>query len=140
VNLSTTTTEQLKFTLMLGKKVRLLDGGIGIAGRFGIIESTGGLGADLGLLQDRLVLSVDAFDAYRNKYPRLRGTLQYGIWNHNLYVVGGADDLLNYTRARGVGVGGFDWFVGANLVFNDEDLKSLLLFGGGFLAGAASQK
>jgi len=139
-SLTTTTTEQLKFTLNLGKKIRLMDGAVDFAGRFGIIESTGGFGGDLGLFNDRLVLSVDVFDAYRNKFPRVRGTMQYAVWNRNLFLVGGADDLLNYTRARGVGVGGFDWFLGGSLVFNDEDLKSLLLFGGGFLAGAASQR
>jgi phospholipid/cholesterol/gamma-HCH transport system substrate-binding protein len=138
--LTTTTTEQLKFTLMLGKKVRLLDGAVGLDGRFGIIESTGGFGGDLALFHDNLLLSVDVFDMYRNKFPRVRGTLSYSVWNRNLFAVVGADDLFNYARARGVGVGGFDWFLGGQLVFNDEDLKSLLLFGGGFLAGAASQR
>jgi phospholipid/cholesterol/gamma-HCH transport system substrate-binding protein len=132
--LTTTTTEQLKFTLMLGKRYGLVDG------RFGIIESTGGFGGDVFLLKDRLVLSVDLFDAFRNKYPRLRATAQFAVWGRTLYLVGGADDLINYTRAPAGAGGGFDWFMGAQLVFNDEDLKSLLLFGGGFLAGAASQK
>jgi hypothetical protein len=53
--------------------------------------------------------------------------------------VAGLDDLINIHPNR-IGAGGLDWFLGANLVFNDEDLKALLLFGGGFLAGAASTK
>ena len=119
---------------MLGKRVGLVDG------RFGIIESTGGAGGDVFLFNDRLVLSVDAFDAFRNQYPRVRTSLAYAVWARNLFLVGGADDLLNYTRATGGRGGSFDWFLGAQLSFNDEDLKALLLFGGGFLAGAASSK
>jgi hypothetical protein len=53
--------------------------------------------------------------------------------------VAGVDDLINFTRARAGAGGGIDWFLGAQLSFNDEDLKSLLLFGGGAAAGAASK-
>jgi hypothetical protein len=45
------------------------------------------------------------------------------------------DDVIN-RRASDQSGGGLDWFLGAQLVFNDEDLKSLLLFGGGAAAGA----
>jgi len=41
-----------------------------------------------------------------------------------LYIVGGVDDFLN-RRAKFGTAGGFDWFLGGQLVFNDEDLKSL---------------
>ena len=61
------------------------------------------------------------------------------IWNRTLYVVGGADDLFNYHRGEAGTNGGFDWFVGGQLRFNDEDLKSLLLVGGGAAAGSASK-
>jgi hypothetical protein len=50
-------------------------------------------------------------------------------------VLGGVDDVIN-KRAKIGTSGGFDWFLGGQLVFNDEDLKSLLLFGGSSLAGA----
>jgi hypothetical protein len=43
-----------------------------------------------------------------------------------VYLVGGVDDVLNYVRTQGTAGGFFDWFLGAQLVFNDEDLKSLL--------------
>jgi phospholipid/cholesterol/gamma-HCH transport system substrate-binding protein len=132
-----TTTQQLRFTLMFGKRVPITPS-MAIAGRFGIKESTGGFGADLYLLDDRLSLSVDVFDTLVNKYPRVKATGAIAVWKRNLYVVGGADDLANYTRARAGAGGGFDWFLGASLVFNDEDLKSLLLFGSGALSGAAS--
>jgi phospholipid/cholesterol/gamma-HCH transport system substrate-binding protein len=128
-----TTTEQLRFSLMLGKRRGP------IAGRFGIKESTGGFGGDLYLLDDRLSLSVDVFDMRVNQYPRVKPALVGAIWKRNLFLMLGADDVINFQRARAGAGGGLDWFVGAQLVFNDEDLKSLLLFGGGAAAGSASK-
>jgi phospholipid/cholesterol/gamma-HCH transport system substrate-binding protein len=125
------TSQKLRFTLMLGKRVGP------IAGRFGIKESTGGIGADLFLLDDRLTLSVDIFDTLSNQYPRVKPTLLAAIWKRNLYLVAGADDVINTTRATAGAGGGIDWFLGGQLVFNDEDLKSLLLFGGSAASGAA---
>jgi hypothetical protein len=49
------------------------------------------------------------------------------------------DDLLNYTRTQGTADRFFDYFFGLQLVFNDEDLKTLLLFGGGAAASGASK-
>jgi phospholipid/cholesterol/gamma-HCH transport system substrate-binding protein len=129
-----TTTRQLRFTLMFGKRYGA------VAGRFGIEESTGGLGGDLYLFNDRLTLSIDVFDTLANKYPRVKPALALAVWKHNGYLVGGADDVLNLNRATGGAGGGFDWFVGGQLVFNDEDLKSLLLFGFGSTASASASK
>jgi phospholipid/cholesterol/gamma-HCH transport system substrate-binding protein len=129
-NTTVTTTEQLRFSLMFGKRRGP------IAGRFGIKESTGGFGGDLYLLDDRLALSVDVFDMRTNQYPRVKPAFIGAIWKRNLFLTLGADDVINTRRARAGAGGGLDWFVGAQLVFNDEDLKSLLLFGGGALAGA----
>src|SRR5262249_53713700 len=133
-----TLTEQLRFTLQFGKRLGLSPN-VSIGGRFGIKESTDGIGDDLYLMRDKLVLSVDLFDAKTNTYPRIKATMHYAIWQRNLFLVGGADDIANYTRARGVGGALFDYFAGVSLVFNDEDLRSLLLFGGGAAAGAASK-
>jgi phospholipid/cholesterol/gamma-HCH transport system substrate-binding protein len=126
-----TTTEQLRFSLMIGKRRGP------VAGRFGIKESTGGFGGDLYLLDDRLSLSVDVFDMRVNQYPRVKPALFGAIWKHNLFLTLGADDVINTRRARAGAGGGLDWFAGIQLVFNDEDLKSLLLVGGGAAAGAA---
>jgi phospholipid/cholesterol/gamma-HCH transport system substrate-binding protein len=128
-----TISERLRFSLMFGKRVG------NVAGRFGIKESTGGVGGDLYLLQDRLTLSVDIFDARTNRYPRVKPALALAIWQRNLWVVAGGDDLINFSRARAGAGGGIDWFLGAQLTFNDEDLRSLLLFGGGAAAGAAAR-
>ena len=48
-------------------------------------------------------------------------------------------DVFNYTKLRGGAGGFFDWFLGAQLLFNDEDLKSILLFGGSAVANSASK-
>lgn len=138
-----TTTDQLRFSLMFGKRVGP------VAGRFGIKESTGGFGGDLFMFDDQLTLSVDVFNfaaSNVNQYPRVKTTVSYAVWNKMFYLIAGADDLLNFKGvanntgrgAAGAG-GGFDYFFGGQLVFNDEDLKSLLLFGGGSAAGAASK-
>ena len=138
-----TTTDQLRFSLMFGKRVGP------VAGRFGIKESTGGVGGDVFMFDDQLTLSVDVFNfaaSNMNQYPRVKTTLSYNLWNKMFYLIGGADDLLNFKglanntgRGSAGAGGGFDYFFGGQLVFNDEDLKSLLLFGGGSAASAASK-
>jgi phospholipid/cholesterol/gamma-HCH transport system substrate-binding protein len=128
-----TVTEQLRFSLMIGKRYGP------VAGRFGIKESTGGFGGDLFLLDDRLTLSVDVFDMRVNQYPRVKPALFGAIWKRNVFLTLGADDIINTRRARAGAGGGLDWFFGAQLVFNDEDLKSLLLVGGGAAAGAGNR-
>jgi phospholipid/cholesterol/gamma-HCH transport system substrate-binding protein len=129
-NTTTYSQNKLKFTLQFGKTYGIW------TGRFGIKESTGGVGLDVHLMQDHLLLSVDLFDTLFNTYPRLQGRAAVAVWGRTLYVVGGVDDFLN-RRAKGVSAGGLDWFLGGQLVFNDEDLKSLLLFGGSAAGGAA---
>jgi phospholipid/cholesterol/gamma-HCH transport system substrate-binding protein len=128
-----TTTEQLRLTFQFGKRIGPF------AGRFGIKESTGGVGADLYLFDDRLMLTADVFDMRFNQYPRLTGRATLAVYKHMVYLVGGVDDVLNYYKTQGAAAGFFDWFLGAQLVFNDEDLKSLLLFGGGSAASSASK-
>jgi phospholipid/cholesterol/gamma-HCH transport system substrate-binding protein len=124
-----TTTEKLRFSFMFGKRWGAFQG------RFGIKESTGGVGGDLFLFDDRLSLSADIYDTRSNQYPRFTARAYLALYKKYLYLVGGVDDVFNRTRTQGYAGGYFDWFMGASLVFNDQDLKSLLLFGG---AGAAS--
>jgi phospholipid/cholesterol/gamma-HCH transport system substrate-binding protein len=128
-----TTSEKLRFSFMFGKRWGPFQG------RFGIKESTGGAGADLYLFNDHLMLSADVFDTHSNQYPRATARGFLAIYKKYLYLVGGVDDVLNYTRTQGTAGGFFDWFMGLQLVFNDEDLKTLLLFGGGAAASGASK-
>lgn len=123
--------EALRFTFMFGKRWG------NVTGRFGIKESTGGFGLDLHFIRDRLNLSFDAFDTRSNTYPRLQARAALALYEKSLFLVAGADDVLNHERARGGGGAFIDGFLGLQLVFNDQDLKSLLLFGGSALGSAS---
>ncbi len=122
--------EALRFSFMFGKRWG------NAVGRFGIKESTGGAGLDLFFLQDRLMLSFDAFDTRSNVYPRLKALAALAVYQRNLYLVAGADDMLNHEPAAAGGGAFIDGFVGLQLMFNDEDLKTLLLFGGSAVGSA----
>ncbi len=127
------TSEKLRITFQFGKRIGP------VAGRFGIKESTGGIGSDVFLFDDRLMLSADLFDTRSNVRPRLTGRGSLAVYKRNVFLTGGVDDVMNYTRAPGLGGQFFDWFFGAHLIFNDEDLKSLLFFGGGGAASGAAK-
>ena len=108
--------------------------------RFGIIESTGGIGGNLHFFDDSLAINVDLFDfsARDVKWPRLRASVNYSFLGH-LFVSAGVDDVFNGPKTvdalaveddvnlatRRV-VRGRDFFFGAGLYFTDEDLKGLL--------------
>lgn len=98
--------------------------------RFGLIESTGGVGADAHFLNDALELKLDAFNfsAEELRYPRLRATLRAQAFDH-LYVMAGMDDILNAQQrdtATQRLIAGRDFFFGGGLFFTDDDLKALL--------------
>jgi phospholipid/cholesterol/gamma-HCH transport system substrate-binding protein len=128
----TTQFNQLKFSAEFAKRYYFL------TLRFGIVESTGGMGANLHFLNDSLTITVDMFDfAASNKdYPRLKAFANYSFLGH-LFVSAGVDDALNRTLydsdlvGTGTGatrrlVSGRDFFLGAGLYFTDDDLKSVL--------------
>ncbi len=92
-----------------------------LALRLGVIESTGGVGADYYALDDRLKFSVDSWNYNshepHNENPHLKATANYSL-NKVLFVNAGYDNILNSKRATP--------FVGLGLRFDDEDLKYLL--------------
>ncbi|MBI5526918.1 MAG: MCE family protein [Deltaproteobacteria bacterium] len=91
--------------------------------RVGIIESSGGGGLDLDVLRWHFTLRTDVFElAIPDKLPRIRTMGLINIGDH-IYVVGGADDLLNYDKDRADL--SRDFFFGAGVRFTDDDLKSL---------------
>ncbi|MCA9574594.1 MAG: MlaD family protein [Polyangiales bacterium] len=110
-----TRSDALRFTIMLAKRVSVA------TFRVGIMESTGGLGLDLHLLDDRFEFNLDAFAIGVQALPRLRARLNFELVNR-FWLVAGVDDALNGTR---------DVFLGLMLRFNDDDLKSILPFAGG---------
>lgn len=93
--------------------------------RFGIRESTGGVGVDMHLFRDAFELRTDLFDFSSSALPRLRAAIAWEIIRR-FWIMGGVDDILNGPRR--------DYFLGAMLRFNDEDLRSILPFTGGMIA------
>jgi phospholipid/cholesterol/gamma-HCH transport system substrate-binding protein len=86
---------------------------------FGLRESSGGVGFVLHLFDDKFEAATDFFGFGLNVHPRLRERASVEFVKR-LWVCLGFDDLLNEDRR--------DWFFGAALRFNDEDLKSILPF------------
>lgn len=81
----------------------------------GIMENSGGVGADYHLLKRRLRLSLEAFDFAQ---LNLRAWARYAIYS-GIYLTAGGEDLVSKTgRASG--------FVGAGIYITNDDLKLLL--------------
>ena len=105
------TENRFRFSLELGKRFYF------VTGRIGIIENTGGVGIDFHLLGDDLELSADLFSFDADVNPRLKAWGVYTFFTH-LYVAAGIDDVWNDENT--------DFFIGAGITFNDEDLKAML--------------
>ncbi|HQS66514.1 MAG TPA: MlaD family protein [Sulfuricurvum sp.] len=87
--------------------------------RFGLIESTGGVGVDYFANHDRLKISGEAFDFnamndIRGDRVHLKAQLRYQMLKH-LEVYGGWDNFLN-PRAQNL-------FLGVGMRFIDNDIK-----------------
>ena len=92
-----------------------------LALRLGLMESTGGLGAEYYMLDDKIKFSVDAWN-FASKEPgnentHMKTTVSYYL-NKLLFLDAGYDNFLNAGRRAA--------FVGAGLRFDDEDLKYLI--------------
>jgi phospholipid/cholesterol/gamma-HCH transport system substrate-binding protein len=109
----TVTTNAFRFSFQFAKRFGPF------TGRFGIKESTGGLGLDLHLLDDRFELRQDLFGFGEQVSPRWRVALSYEFIR-KLWLLGGVDDILNADRR--------DYFIGLQLRFTDRDLKTILPF------------
>jgi phospholipid/cholesterol/gamma-HCH transport system substrate-binding protein len=139
--------DELRFTFQFAKRFNWL------TLRFGIKESTGGVGADADVhwFNRNLRLSADVFDATFDQLPRVKIAAAMEVFRH-LYVLGGVDELLNPADELTIIAGnsdvpiqfetfkfGRDVFLGGMLRFNDEDLAALLTVGGSALAGATGK-
>jgi phospholipid/cholesterol/gamma-HCH transport system substrate-binding protein len=107
--------DKLKFSLEFAKRWGNL------ALRIGLIESTGGIGADFFAFDDRFKFSVDAwnFDSKEqyNENTHVKATAAVSL-GRVLYVNAGYDNALNSRRATP--------FLGLGIRFADEDLKYLI--------------
>lgn len=95
--------------------------------RFGIFESTGGVGSDFFMLDDKLKLSVEAYNwdfrkSANRKYAHFRAFTNVTLLNH-LYATAGIDDI---SRLGADGkINRPNYFMGAGLYFNDQDIKTV---------------
>jgi phospholipid/cholesterol/gamma-HCH transport system substrate-binding protein len=136
--------DKIRFTFQFAKRFSWL------TLRYGLKESTGGIGADADAhwFNRDLRFSADVFDASFDDYPRIKLTAAFELFRH-LYVLGGVDELLNDPAELSIVRGtsdvpiqfdtfrfGRDYFLGGLLRFNDEDLAALLTIGGSAIAGA----
>ena len=112
-----TRSNRLRFSAEFGKTISFA------TFRFGIIESSGGLGLDIKVIQERLEINTDIFEFGRRIYPRIRIRAGFEIIRR-FWLVAGIDDVIN---------GGRDYFFGLQLRFDDEDLKPLIPFATGAL-------
>jgi phospholipid/cholesterol/gamma-HCH transport system substrate-binding protein len=140
-----TISDRFRFSFQLAKRIFVANGKIGLTGRFGIKESTGGVGADVDIPLSlasswirTLSFSLDLFDFRTNIYPRFKMLVALEFFRH-IWIVGGVDDVFN-GRGPGAGVTtGRDYFFGAQLTFNDDDIRALLTIGGAALLGSSSR-
>ena len=119
--ITTTTTDSFRFSLQFAKRMGPF------TGRFGIKESTGGIGLDIHLLQDRFEIVSDLFGFSEEVQPRYRMYISYEFLK-SLWVYGGVDYLFEPSLR--------DYFIGLQLRFNDDNLKTILPFAGGASAAA----
>lgn len=109
--------------------------------RAGLIETSGGVGANLYFWDDRIELRSDLFNfsGPRDKvidgdplygdltWPRWRTLLKFQPVPY-IYLTAGVDDVLNFQANPATSGYGLDYFMGAGITFQDEDLRSILPF------------
>ncbi len=116
---NTTTTDAFRFTIQFARRIGPF------TGRFGIKESTGGVGLDTHLLSNRFEVVQDLFGFGEEIKPRYRLYVGYEFI-HRLWLIGGVDHIFLPNRR--------DYFLGLQLRFTDDDLKTILPFTGGAAA------
>ncbi len=106
--------KKIEFTAQFGRRFK------DTALRFGLTESTFGVGIDQFFMKDKLKLSVDAWDfggdEAQAKAPHVRAGAEYFIFK-NFFLTAGYDNIFN-SRWRGP-------FIGGGIRFEDEDFKYL---------------
>jgi phospholipid/cholesterol/gamma-HCH transport system substrate-binding protein len=88
--------------------------------RGGMIESQGGAGVDYRLFKDRASVSLDAFDFGREEGAHYKFTGKLRVYK-DFFINAGVDDFGEDDRRSA--------FLGAGILFSDEDLKYVLSLG-----------
>jgi phospholipid/cholesterol/gamma-HCH transport system substrate-binding protein len=117
---TTSTTDAFRFSIQFAKRLGPF------TGRFGIKESTGGIGLDTHLLSNRFEIVQDFFGFGEEIRPRYRVYIGYEFLHH-LWLLGGVDHVFLGNRR--------DYFLGLQLRFTDDDLKTILPFSGATVTG-----
>ena len=104
--------DTFRFNVQLGRKIQ------NWTLRGGLIESTGGIGADYVLSDWGSKFSLEVFDYRDDIGPNLRFSTEMQLWNV-LYGKVAFEDLIEDSRSATISAG---------LKFSDEDLKGLLGF------------
>lgn len=122
--------ERLRFSLEFAKRYGPM------TFRIGVIESSGGVGSDLHLLDDALKVSVNFYQFSRPQVSLARAKFwaDYRFLRY-FYLTAGADDVFNAWRSGRFPGGprfvvGRDVFFGGGITFTDDDLKTLFFVGG----------
>lgn len=117
---TTTTTDAFRFSIQFARRLGPF------TGRFGIKESTGGIGLDTHLLSNRFEIVQDLFGFGEEIKPRYRLWIGYEFISR-LWLIGGVDHVFLADRR--------DYFLGLQLRFTDDDLKTILPFAGSASTG-----
>ncbi len=107
--------DKVTFTLLYGRRF----GNTTL--KAGLMENTFGLGLEQAIWNDRLVLTLDAFDFSSGKDDNDVTHLTAGLRFHffdRFFIHTGVDDMLSGDYRT--------FFIGAGLMFSDEDIKFLL--------------
>jgi phospholipid/cholesterol/gamma-HCH transport system substrate-binding protein len=113
----------LRFNLMVGKRWYW------ITLRGGLFETTGGVAADMHFFRDRLKLSFEAFN-FDQRTTAVRRTAHLkayasALFYNHIYAIVGLDDPTRTDPATGQVSKQLNWYGGAGLTFDDQDLKAL---------------
>jgi phospholipid/cholesterol/gamma-HCH transport system substrate-binding protein len=114
----------IRFNLQFGK--RWYWAGL----RFGLFESTGGIASDFYFFSDRLRFTMEAFDFAEKdsdvrRFAHLKAYSSFTFFNH-LYLLGGLDDITRLDPVTGKVDESKNYFFGAGISFNDQDLKAMV--------------
>jgi phospholipid/cholesterol/gamma-HCH transport system substrate-binding protein len=126
---STTVTERVKTEKALKFNLQVAKRWYNLTARIGLFETTGGVAADYHLFRDRLRFTFEAFDwdtqdKTIRRSAHLKAYASVLFYNH-VYILGGVDDPTKTDPKTGKANKDINYFVGAGLTFNDQDLKAI---------------
>ncbi|MFQ5900300.1 MAG: MlaD family protein [Thermodesulfobacteriota bacterium] len=87
--------------------------------RGGLLESTGGVGLDYSIFDNRINFTFEASDFDKNRNPHLKVAATYGI-NRYFFITGGYDDFVSRQGLETL-------FFGMGLRFEDADLRDIIV-------------